>query len=86
LIAYSGSDNETFVSRLGAPINAVLKVLLLIALFWHAALGLQVVFEDYVHSGAKIWTLIAVRLACFGLAVIGIVATLRVAVEIWGTA
>jgi succinate dehydrogenase / fumarate reductase membrane anchor subunit len=46
----------------------------------------QVVIEDYAHSGAKVWALIAVRLACFGLAVIGIVATLRVAVEIWGTA
>jgi succinate dehydrogenase / fumarate reductase membrane anchor subunit len=86
LIAYSGSDHGTFVRWLGAPINTVFMVLLLIALFWHAALGLQVVIEDYVHSGAKFWALIAVRFACFGLAVIGIVATLRIAFEIWGAA
>jgi succinate dehydrogenase / fumarate reductase, membrane anchor subunit len=35
-----------------------------------------VVIEDYVHSGAKIWALLATRFACFALAMTGIVATL----------
>ena len=54
-------------------------VLLLIALFHHLALGLQVVIEDYVHSAAKIPALLTMRLGCFGLAVAGIMATLRIA-------
>jgi succinate dehydrogenase / fumarate reductase membrane anchor subunit len=53
--------------------------LMLIGAFWHAALGLQVIVEDYVHSAAKIPALILVRLACFALAVVGIVAVLRIA-------
>ena len=55
-------------------------VLLLIALFYHTALGLQVVIEDYVHSDrTKIPILVLVRLACFTLAVAGIVVVLRIA-------
>lgn len=54
-------------------------VLLLIAMFHHAAVGLQVVIEDYIHSGFKFVAVIAVRLGCYGLALIGIIATLRIA-------
>jgi succinate dehydrogenase / fumarate reductase membrane anchor subunit len=79
VIAHSGSDYETFVRWMGAPINTVLMILLLLALFWHTALGLQVVIEDYVHSGVKILALLIVRFTCFALAVAGIVATLHIA-------
>lgn len=83
VIANSGTDYETFIGWLGSPLTAVLMVLLLVALFWHTALGLQVVIEDYVHSGRKFWALLAARFVCFGLAVIGIVATLRIAFGVW---
>lgn len=83
LIAHSGSDYRTFTAWLGAPINMVLMMLLLITLFWHAALGLQVVIEDYIHSDAKIWALLAARFICFAAATIGILATLGISVEAW---
>jgi succinate dehydrogenase / fumarate reductase membrane anchor subunit len=79
LIAHSGSDYDTFRRWLREPINTALMVLLLVTLFWHAALGLQVVIEDYVHSGAKIWALLVMRFACFALAAVGIIAALRIA-------
>ena len=64
----------------GRPLPSILLVLLLIATFWHASLGLQVVIEDYVHTDlAKLGLLIVVRLACFGLAVAGIFAVLSIA-------
>jgi len=79
IIAHTGSDYVTFIIWLRMPLVSVLMVLLLIALFYHTALGLQVVIEDYVHSGAKFGTLIAVRLGCVALAVAGIMATMRIA-------
>ena len=32
------------------PLNATLLLAFVIALFWHAQLGVQVVIEDYVHT------------------------------------
>jgi succinate dehydrogenase / fumarate reductase membrane anchor subunit len=82
LIALTSSDYNAFIAWLKAPFVAILMVLLLIALFHHMALGLQVVVEDYVHSDrAKIPTVLAIRLACFALAVAGIFATVRIAFD-----
>lgn len=79
MIALAGSDHAAFIAWLRTPLAAILMVLLLIALFYHTALGLQVVIEDYVHSWAKIPALIAMRLACFALAAAGILAVLLIA-------
>jgi succinate dehydrogenase / fumarate reductase, membrane anchor subunit len=82
LIALTSSDYNTFIAWLRAPFVTILMVLLLIALFHHMALGLQVVVEDYVHSElAKIPAMVAIRLACIALAVAGIFATLRIAFD-----
>lgn len=79
IVAHAGDDHATLLAWLGSPVQTVLIVLLLIALFWHMALGLQVVIEDYVHSGMKIPLLLAVRFGSLALAVIGILAILRIA-------
>ncbi|MDA9522047.1 succinate dehydrogenase [Bradyrhizobium sp. CCBAU 11434] len=79
IIAHTGSDYVTFIVWLRMPLVSILMVLLLIALFYHTTLGLQVVIEDYVHSEAKFGALIAVRLGCVALAVAGILATMRIA-------
>lgn len=78
IIAHTGSDYAAFTAWMRAPIVATLMILLLIAVFHHSALGLQVVIEDYVHSGVKFAWTIAARLGCFALAVAGIVAILRI--------
>jgi succinate dehydrogenase / fumarate reductase membrane anchor subunit len=79
IIAHTGSDYASFIAWLRTPLVSTLLILLLIALFYHTALGLQVVIEDYVHSGAKFAALVAVGLGCFALAAAGIVAALRIA-------
>lgn len=79
IIVHTESDYAKFVVWLRTPLSAILMVLLVIALFYHTALGLQVVIEDYVHSGAKIAAVIVMRLGCWALATAGVVATLRIA-------
>ena len=79
IVVHTGDDYTTFIAWLKAPVATALMTLLLIALFYHAALGLQVVIEDYVHSGMKIAALVVVRLSCGALAVAGILAILRIA-------
>ncbi len=79
IVAHTGSDYATFVVWLRMPLTIVLMILLLIALFYHTALGLQVVIEDYVHSGAEFAAVIAARLGCCALATAGVVAILRIA-------
>jgi succinate dehydrogenase membrane anchor subunit len=79
IIAHAGSDYAVFIAWIGTPLATSCMILMLIALFHHSALGLQVVIEDYVHSGFRFVAIVAVRLACYGLAVIGIIATLHIA-------
>ena len=63
-----GDLNYDAVSAwLRKPISAVPMMLLVISLFWHARLGLQVLIEDYVqNSGTKFGLLSALNLAVFG--------------------
>jgi succinate dehydrogenase / fumarate reductase membrane anchor subunit len=79
LIAHADNDYPTLVAWLRMPIVTIAMVILLIALFYHTALGLQVVIEDYVHSRMKIPALLTMRFGCFALAVAGILATTRIA-------
>jgi succinate dehydrogenase / fumarate reductase membrane anchor subunit len=79
ILVHMGSDYVTVIVWLRTPVVTVLMVLLLTGLFYHTALGLQVVIEDYVHSGRKFAALVGMRLVCFSLAVTGILAILRAA-------
>jgi succinate dehydrogenase / fumarate reductase, membrane anchor subunit len=80
LLARAGGGYGAFILWLRAPLTSVLMVLLLIALFYHMALGLQVVLEDYVHTDRiKIPAVVVIHLASFALAAAGIVTTLRIA-------
>jgi succinate dehydrogenase / fumarate reductase membrane anchor subunit len=80
LVALAGADRATVVAWLHGPLAAILTILTLAAVFYHSALGLQVVIEDYVHGeGLRIGSLVLVRLMCLALGVAGIFAVLRIA-------
>lgn len=49
------------------PIAATAVILLVISVFWHTRLGLQVLIEDYIHeSGSKFALIAALNLATIG--------------------
>lgn len=80
-LAGAGADRAVFAAWVGHPVPAVLLILLLIATFYHGALGLQVVIEDYVGREAVRFTLmIAMKLAAALLAVLGIFAVFKLSV------
>ena len=81
IIRLVGADSDSVRDWVGNPLPATMLVLLLIATFYHASLGLQVVIEDYIHAElTKLGLVIIVRLGCVALAVAGMFAVLSMAV------
>ncbi len=62
------------------PVPATAMALLIVTTFWHARLGMQVMFEDYVHTPAnKFAVMTALNLAAFGGAAFGLFCVIRLA-------
>ena len=67
------------VAWLSVPLNTVCIVAWIVAVFYHAALGLQVVIEDYVAAeGAKIFAVWSVNLVFIFLALAALIAVFRI--------
>lgn len=61
------------------PINATGLILLVIASFHHAQLGVQVIIEDYIHGMLKTPLLVVLKLAAFAFGTASILAVLKIA-------
>jgi succinate dehydrogenase / fumarate reductase membrane anchor subunit len=82
VIGLIGADHAAFVAWVRNPMTTVFIVLLLIATFYHTALGLQVVIEDYVHGEVmRFSALLLMRLLCILFALRGILAVLTMALR-----
>ncbi len=80
LARYPLADYATMVLWIKSPLVAVALVLFFAAMFYHAALGVQVVIEDYVANEAlRFGGVILEKFAHFALGVGSVFAVLKLA-------
>ena len=81
VIHFHGADQAMVHDWLRRPASAIMMSLLIVATFYHLALGVQVVIEDYVHrEGVKLTSLLVVKGLIVLLAAAALFTVLRVAV------
>ena len=82
IISLIGADWVTFQGWIAQFGNALLMILTVLVLFYHAHLGMQVVIEDYVHGeGARVVTLLVVKFVLASLAASCVLAVVLVALR-----
>jgi succinate dehydrogenase / fumarate reductase membrane anchor subunit len=80
IVSLRGVPHGEFITWMQNPLNAVLLIFFTIAGFYHAALGIQVIIEDYIRCKcAKMALIIGQNLFFLGGAIACIYAILRIA-------
>lgn len=83
LACLGSASHERVTAWLRSPAAYVPAVLLLAVGAYHAAIGLQVVVEDYVGAkGLRAAVLLVINFALVGAAVTGVLAVLRIALGV----
>ena len=81
-VALASADLATVKAWVGAHYNPVLLILLIICMFHHGQLGLQVVIEDYIHKeSVKVTSLLLVKGGALLLGACSAFAVLRLTFE-----
>jgi succinate dehydrogenase / fumarate reductase membrane anchor subunit len=79
LLLLGDLSHATLVNWLSGPGPSLALALLIVAVFWHARLGLQVLIEDYVSDPARRFgTILALNLATFAGAAFGLLCLIRI--------
>ncbi|WP_417276137.1 succinate dehydrogenase, hydrophobic membrane anchor protein [Castellaniella sp.] len=78
--ALTPASYPTVLAEIAQPVHAIFLIVLSLCLFWHGALGLQVIIEDYVHTR---WLEITLQIALrFGATLAALTCVLAV-LAIW---
>ena len=76
------ANYATVLAWLNSPFNAVLMIVTLIAGFYHAALGMQVIFEDYIPThNTRIIAIILTNLLLFFFGALGVFSVLKISIS-----
>jgi succinate dehydrogenase / fumarate reductase membrane anchor subunit len=82
LVSLVGADLLAVQAAIARPWNAIGLGAFVLALFWHAKLGIQVVIEDYVHARAlELALLVLNALLCTLGALVSIYAIARISLS-----
>jgi succinate dehydrogenase / fumarate reductase membrane anchor subunit len=80
LVRLPGLDYAAVVMWLRQPVAAVPMLLLIVSVFWHFRLGMQVFIEDYLHAeGSKLLALLALNFYALAGAAVGVFCVLKIA-------
>ena len=78
LTALNAGSIDLIHQFFASPLNAVTLVVLLVAMIYHAMLGLQVIVEDYVHNtGFQLAGIYIIKFFCIILTVISILSVIK---------
>jgi succinate dehydrogenase / fumarate reductase membrane anchor subunit len=81
-VQLSGATHTEFIAWVGTYGNPALLSLLIVCMFHHGQLGLQVIIEDYIRSESiKMTLLIAIKLAAIIFATSAIFAILQLTIK-----
>lgn len=78
IVTFGEMNYQSVVVWMQAPLVASALAILVVVLFYHVQLGIQVILEDYVHGGLKIASLILLNFACISLVFIGLFSIIKV--------
>jgi succinate dehydrogenase / fumarate reductase membrane anchor subunit len=80
LLSLPGLDYESVVSWISNPLVAVPLMLMLVSIFWHLRLGMQIMLEDYVHDkGLAFFSVLLLNFYAIAGAAAGIFAIAKIA-------
>jgi succinate dehydrogenase / fumarate reductase membrane anchor subunit len=80
LVTLPTMDYQTVTLWISSPLVAVALMLLVVSVFWHLRLGLQVIVEDYVHDhGLKFGVILLLNFYAIGGAALGLFAIAKIA-------
>lgn len=80
IVDLAGAEYLEFTGWLAQPLNAILMILFILSTFYHAALGSQVIAEDYIHhEGLKMVKLVGIKLFFTAMTVAAVFSILKIA-------